>query len=121
MSVNRNVVKAMFVGGVFAGLAGVFEVLGVFHYQTIAAGSSGYGFDGVAVALLGGNHPLGVVLAATLFGSLTYGSAGMSFGATCPRKLSGLLSVSSFSSSLRTVSFASCCVRLQLGVKPAGR
>ncbi|MED4604012.1 ABC transporter permease [Paenibacillus validus] len=87
MSVNRNVVKAMFVGGVFAGLAGVFEVLGVFHYQTIAAGSSGYGFDGVAVALLGGNHPLGVVLAATLFGSLTYGSAGMSFGADVPPEI----------------------------------
>jgi len=87
MSVNGNVIKAMFVGGVFAGLAGVFEVLGVFGYQTIAAASTGHGFDGIAVALLGGNHPVGVVLAATLFGSLTYGSQGMAFGADVPPEI----------------------------------
>lgn len=87
MDVNRSIVKAMFAGGVFAGLAGVVEVLGVFHYQTVMAGSPGIGFDGVAVALLGGNNPLGVVLAAVLFGSLTYGSAGMSFGADVPPEI----------------------------------
>lgn len=87
MNVNANVIKAMFVGGVFAGLAGVFEVLGVFGYQTIAAASSGHGFDGIAVSLLGGNHPFGVILAAALFGSLTYGSAGMSFGADVPPEI----------------------------------
>lgn len=87
MDVNKSVVKAMFVGGVFAGLAGVVEVLGVFHYQTIMAGSPGIGFDGMSVALLGGNNPLGVVLAAVLFGGLTYGSAGMSFGADVPPEI----------------------------------
>lgn len=87
MDVNKSVVKAMFIGGVFAGLAGVVEVLGVFHYQTVMAGSSGIGFDGVAVSLLGGNNPLGVVLAAVLFGGLTYGSAGMSFGADVPPEI----------------------------------
>lgn len=87
MNVKRNVTKAMFIGGVFAGLGGAFEVLGVFHYQVIASSSAGLGFDGIAVALLGGNHPLGVVLAAGLFGSLTYGSAGMSFGANVPPEI----------------------------------
>ncbi len=87
MNVNRNIVKAMFIGGAFAGLAGVFEILGVFHYQVVAAGSPGYGFDGIAVALLGANNPLGVVLGAALFGSLTYGSAGMSFGADVPPEI----------------------------------
>ncbi|OXM86595.1 ABC transporter permease [Paenibacillus rigui] len=87
MNVKRNIVKAMVIGGVFAGLAGVVETLGVFHYQVIAAASPGYGFDGVAVALLGGNHPVGVVLAAVLFGMLTYGSAGMSFGADVPPEI----------------------------------
>lgn len=87
MNVKRNIVKAMVIGGVFAGLAGVVETLGVFHYQVIAAASPGYGFDGVAVALLGGNHPVGVVLAAVLFGTLTYGSAGMSFGADVPPEI----------------------------------
>ena len=87
MNVNRNIVKSMFISGIFAGLAGVVDVLGVFHYQTVVASSPGYGFDGVAVALLGGNSPLGVVLAAVLFGSLTYGSAGMSFAADVPPEI----------------------------------
>ncbi|MFD2612864.1 ABC transporter permease [Paenibacillus gansuensis] len=87
MNVGRNIVKAMFISGIFAGLAGTFEVLGVFHYQTIAASSLGYGFDGIAVSLLGMNNPLGVVLAAALFGSLSYGAAGMSFGADVPPEI----------------------------------
>ncbi|SCW44402.1 simple sugar transport system permease protein [Paenibacillus tianmuensis] len=87
MNVNRNIVKSMFISGIFAGLAGVVDVLGVFHYQTVVAATPGYGFDGVAVALLGGNTPLGVVLAAVLFGSLTYGSAGMSFAADVPPEI----------------------------------
>jgi ABC-type uncharacterized transport system permease subunit len=87
MNVNRNIIKAMFIGGVFAGLAGVFEVLGVFHYQTVMAASPGYGFDGIAVSLLGANNPFGVVLGAMLFGGLTYGSAGMSFAADVPPEI----------------------------------
>ncbi|WP_151732898.1 ABC transporter permease ['Paenibacillus yunnanensis' Narsing Rao et al. 2020] len=87
MNVGRNVVKAMFISGVFAGLAGAGEVLGVFHYQSIFAASPGYGFDGIAVALLGLTHPFGVILAAILYGMLTYGSAGMSFGADVPPEL----------------------------------
>ncbi|MDF2958740.1 MAG: branched-chain amino acid transporter permease [Paenibacillus sp.] len=87
MNVNRNIVKAMVAGGIFAGLAGVTDTLGVFHYQVVAAGSAGYGFDGVAVALLGGNHPVGVILAAMLFGMLSYGSSGMSFGADVPPEI----------------------------------
>lgn len=87
MNVGRNVMKAMFIAGVFAGLAGAGEVLGVFHYQSVFAASPGYGFDGIAVALLGLTHPFGVILAAILYGMLTYGSAGMSFNADVPPEL----------------------------------
>lgn len=87
MNVNANIVKAMFVGGLFAGLAGVIEVLGVFGYMTRAAASTGHGFDGIAVALLGGNHPVGILFGSMLFGSLTYGSAGMSFEANVPPEI----------------------------------
>ncbi|BCG57943.1 ABC transporter permease [Paenibacillus sp. URB8-2] len=87
MNVGRNVMKSMFIAGVFAGLAGAGEVLGVFHYQAVFAGSPGYGFDGIAVALLGLTHPFGVILAAILYGMLTYGSAGMSFNADVPPEL----------------------------------
>jgi len=87
MNVNRNVVNAMFVGGMFAGIGGACEILGVFHYQSIMAAQPGYGFDGIAVALIGGNTPLGVILGAILFGMLTFGAAGMKFGAGVPVEL----------------------------------
>lgn len=87
INVNKNVVKAMFISGAFAGLAGVFQVLGVFLNQTIQASHTGHGFDGIAVALLGGNTALGVLLGAILFGSLSYGAAGMSFGADVPPEI----------------------------------
>lgn len=87
MNVGKNVVKAMFISGTFAGLAGACQVLGVFHYQSVLSGTPGIGFDGIAVALIGMNHPFGVVLGGILFGVLTYGSAGMSFGAGVPPEL----------------------------------
>lgn len=87
MNVERTIVKSMFISGVFAGLGGVFEVLGVFGNQTIMSASWGYGFDGIAVALLGGNTPVGVLLGAILFGGLSYGSGGMSFGASVPSEI----------------------------------
>lgn len=77
MNVRRNIVTSMVISGMLAGLGGAVETLGVYGYYGIQGGFSGAGFDGIAVALIGGNHPLGVVLAATLFGGLSYGSSSM--------------------------------------------
>lgn len=87
INVKGSMLKSMMISGIFAGLGGVFEVLGVFHYQVITAASPGYGFDGIAVALLGGNHPIGILLGSVLFGALTYGSAGMNFTADVPTEI----------------------------------
>ncbi|MGD8191091.1 ABC transporter permease [Brevibacillus ginsengisoli] len=87
MNVNRNVINAMLGAGIFAGLGGAGEVLGVFHYHTIMADMPGYGFDGIAVALIGGNTPIGVIFGAILFGVLRFGAAGMDFGAGVPVEL----------------------------------
>lgn len=87
MNVKRNIINAMFAGGVFAGLGGTCEGLGVFHYMSINAAMPGYGFDGIAVALIGGNTPFGVVLGAILFGILTFGANGMKVGADVPIEL----------------------------------
>lgn len=87
MNVNKNVIKAMFIGGVFAGLGGACEALGVFKYQAVLSAMPGYGFDGLAVALIGGNTAIGVVLGAILFGILSYGAPGMDFGANVPVEL----------------------------------
>ena len=76
MKVPRNIMLAMALSGALAGLAGANEVLGVNHNLAMAF-SSGYGFDAIALALLGGNHPLGVVLASVLFGTLRNGATRM--------------------------------------------
>jgi len=76
MNVARNIVIAMGVSGALAGLAGANEVLGLNHF--LAEGfSPGYGFDSIALALLGKSHPIGVVLAALLFGTLRSGATSM--------------------------------------------
>lgn len=73
---GRWIVLTMAISGALAGLAGANEVLGVNHNLAMAF-SSGYGFDSIALALLGRSHPLGVVLAALLFGTLRSGATRM--------------------------------------------
>jgi len=76
MSVVRNFVLVMVLSGGLAGLAGAAQVLGVDHW--VGQGfSAGYGFDAIALALLGKSHPLGVVLSAILFGILRSGATRM--------------------------------------------
>jgi simple sugar transport system permease protein len=76
MNVPVTMVMAMALAGAMAGLAGANEVLGVNH-TLAAAFSSGYGFDAIALALLGKSHPAGVVAAAILFGFLSNGAVKM--------------------------------------------
>ncbi len=80
---DRRTVMAMFISGGFAGLAGTVEILGVQMrmYQNF---SPGYGFDGIAVALLGQNSPIGILLSSTLFGALRAGSNQMQIKASVP-------------------------------------
>ncbi len=83
MSVARNYIIAMGVSGALAGLAGTNEILGVNHFMAQAF-SSGYGFDSIALALLGKSHPLGVVLASLLWGFLRAGATRMQSAAGIP-------------------------------------
>lgn len=83
MNIVRSTVLAMFLSGGLAGLAGANEVLGV-NYNLAVAFSSGYGFDAIALALLGKSHPAGVVAAAILFGFLRNGAIQMQLTAGIP-------------------------------------
>jgi ABC-type uncharacterized transport system permease subunit len=83
INITRNIVLAMSLSGALAGLAGANELLGVNHYMANAF-SPGYGFDSIALALLGKSHPLGVVLAALLFGVLRSGATRMQTIANVP-------------------------------------
>lgn len=87
MSVKSNIILSMVISGAFAGLAGAMEGLGTFGYASIRGGFTGVGFDGIAVALLGGNTPIGIILAAILFGSLKVGALNMPLEAGVPNEL----------------------------------
>lgn len=72
--------------GGFAGLAGVIEVIGVQH-RLLEGITSGYGFSGIVAALFGGLHPLGLIPAAWLFGSLLVGADMMQRAVQAPSAL----------------------------------
>ena len=72
ISVRRQIVLAMALSGGLAGMVGINEVLG-YRHRYYDGFSDNYGFTGIAVALLGRNHPIGVILAALLFAILTRG------------------------------------------------
>jgi simple sugar transport system permease protein len=81
---RRTIVLAMTLSGALAGLVGTGTVLGYKGYFEEGMGS-GAGFMGIAVALLGRNHPVGIVLGALLLGTLAQG--GLAANALVPKEL----------------------------------
>ncbi len=86
ISVPWTIVKSLCISGALAGLSGAAEVMGV-HHKIFDQFSSGFGFTGIAVALVAKNHPLGVILAAILFGAMSAGSGTMQLEASVPSKI----------------------------------
>jgi simple sugar transport system permease protein len=72
ISIRKQIILAMAISGGLAGMVGINEVLG-YRYRYYDGFSANYGFIGIAVALLGRKHPLGVFLAAILFAILLRG------------------------------------------------
>ena len=70
MPVRRNIVTSMALSGAFAGLAGAVITVGIFSFGRALPAAEGYGFDGIAVALVGGSTALGIWFAGLLFGML---------------------------------------------------
>jgi ABC-type uncharacterized transport system permease subunit len=86
VSIASTTIKALCISGALAGLAGVVEVLGT-QGRIFDTFSSGFGFTGIAVALLAKNNPLAVIPAAILFGALSAGSSLMQLQADVPIKV----------------------------------
>lgn len=86
IKVGLTLVLTMAISGSLAGLVGVNEVMG-YRHRFLDGFSTGLGFTGIAVALLGRNHPLGVVLAAVLFGILNTGALEVDIFTDIPREL----------------------------------
>jgi simple sugar transport system permease protein len=76
VEVGRNMLAAMAAAGALAGLAGALEVVGV-RGQLLEGFSANYGFDAIAIALLGRLNPYGILAAALLFGALDAGGTGL--------------------------------------------
>jgi len=72
VSVRKQIVIAMTISGSLAGMVGINEVLG-YRHRYYDGFSDNYGFTGIAVALLGRNHPVGVLISAFLFAILQRG------------------------------------------------
>jgi len=72
ISIRKQIVLVMAVSGALAGMVGINDVMG-YHYRYYDGFSDNYGFTGIAVALLGRNHPVGVILSALLFAILQHG------------------------------------------------
>lgn len=73
INIKKNIIVSMMISGAIAGLAGATQILGVTKDMTVLASTQGYGFDGMAVALIAGNSPLACIPAGLLFGGLKYG------------------------------------------------
>src|ERR1700687_1173157 len=77
ISVRKTLVGSMLIAGAFAGLAGAVQIAGVDHNLTDQYFTDTTGFDAIAVALLGLNSAVGIILSAILFGALHAGGSTM--------------------------------------------
>jgi len=75
---KRVVMLTMCISGGLAGFVGLNEIMGVQH-KLLLNFTAGYGFTGIAVSLMGRNHPIGIIMASVLFGILYQGGAELAF------------------------------------------
>lgn len=77
ISAKRTIIMSMVVAGALAGLGGVVYGFGYMQNFVVQTGSLDIGFNGMAVALLGSNNPIGILFAGLLFSALQTGAPGM--------------------------------------------
>jgi len=87
---RRRICEAMSLSGALSGIAGALLILGTEH-RFPGVFRTGYGFDGIAVALLGRSNPIGIVFASLLFGAMRAGAGLMQINAQIPPELVDVL------------------------------
>lgn len=90
INISKTILVMIFISGGLAGLAGTSQVLGV-HHRLIREISSGYGYSGVMIGLLGRLNPFGVILASIFFAALITGSGLMQRMTGVPTALADIL------------------------------
>lgn len=86
IDVGKSILKSMAIAGLLAGIAGAIQVMGVTNNITVLAAQEGYGFDGIAVALIANSNPIGVIFSGLLFGAFKYGGIKMQ-SVNCPSEV----------------------------------
>ncbi len=90
---KRTFTYSMTLGGLFGGLSGAINVIGFTHYiDQLLTSMYGMGFDGIGVALMGRNNPLGIVLSSIFFSMLLLGGQRMQVSMNVPKELTDALS-----------------------------
>ena len=87
INVESSIFKSMAIAGGIAGLAGALQVMGVSQNISILAAPEGYGFDGIAVALIANSNPIGVIFSGLLFGLFKYGGSKMQSAVGAPSEI----------------------------------
>lgn len=90
MPLARLIISSMLISGGIAGVAGAVEVLGV-QYRLIDGFSSNFGFDGLAIALLGNLEPFGSVIVAVYFGAINSGTLALQSALSIPAALAQIM------------------------------
>ena len=111
--VGRIIVLTALISGGLAGLAGVGEAAGL-HYQVMAGISSGYGYTGIVIAMLGRLNPLGVVPSALFFAVVITGAEAMSRSTGVPVFLADVIQGTALMTMLMALLFTGYRVRLSL-------
>lgn len=91
INVPNKLLGALVISGLLAGLGGAVQTLGVKRRVFQLFGFTGVGLDGIAVSLIGRNHPVGVVLAALLYGTLYRASASIQLSTGVPKQVVGII------------------------------
>ncbi|NBU88135.1 MAG: ABC transporter permease, partial [Betaproteobacteria bacterium] len=78
ISPRRQIMMSMMISGALAGMVGINEIAGT-HHRLLPDFTNGAGFAGIAVSLIGRNHPVGIVAASLLFGGLYQGGTELTF------------------------------------------
>lgn len=87
INVESSIFKSMAIAGGISGLAGALQVMGVSQSISILAAPEGYGFDGIAVALIANSNPIGVIFSGLLFGLFKYGGSKMQSAVGAPSEI----------------------------------
>ncbi len=91
INVNKKMSQSMMIAGGLSGLAGATQVMGVSKNIAILATHEGYGFDGIAVSLIGSNVPMGSMIAGFFLGTLKYAGQKIQSALEAPSEVIGIM------------------------------